>query len=633
MLRLREICIMLDSALDLSNLLMFLPSYRNLFSNLPCCTNSAGKMIEELKVIERNLFVDGVPELQVPKMDMLDMADVDVILVSNFYCMLALPYVTQTLGFSGVILCTEPTQQIGRLFMEELVEYVDKVAKPHRASSWKNVSHIINMFPEHRRQLLESARSWRQCYNLSSVHRSLDKVEIVAFNESKSVFSGLKVTAVSSGYCIGSCNWIIQTTHEKIVYLSASSLLTTHPKPMDQLPLKSSDVLIMSCLTQTPTANPDSMMNDFCANAAMTLKSGGNVLVPCSPSGVIYDLIEFFSSHLETCGLSYVPMYFISPVANSSLAYSNIYAEWLSLVKQSKVYLPEAPFPHSELVRNNRLCHYPCVSDGFYNEMRIPCVIFAGHSSLRFGDAVHFMSLWSKSPSNSIIFTEPDLPFNEILAPFHPVSMKVFHCPIDTSLSFPQANKLIRELKPRHLVVSDVYTTPPIAYPQRSDLTIDGELSPIACRKHDVIKLPLKRKYHEIEMQPEFASSLIPQEVKPGIGVVMVTGSLTNRDSKYIMQASSSSVPEKEAGRKFGAMSKTYPYGTLDVQEFVKCLKQLGIQTKVEEGKSGQVIIDLPHDDTLITVDNNSTHVICQGNETIRLKIRDALLQCLSKLQ
>ena len=33
---------------------------------------------------------------------------------------------------------------------------------------------------------------------------------------------------------------------------------------------------------------------------------------------------------MEINSLSTVPMYFVSPVANSSLAYSNIMAEWLS---------------------------------------------------------------------------------------------------------------------------------------------------------------------------------------------------------------------------------------------------------------------------------------------------------------
>ena len=52
------------------------------------------------------------------------------------------------------------------------------------------------------------------------------------------------------------------------------------------------------------------------------------MLVPCYPSGVTYDLFECLSMHLDSCGLSNIPMYFVSPVADSSLAYSNIYAEW-----------------------------------------------------------------------------------------------------------------------------------------------------------------------------------------------------------------------------------------------------------------------------------------------------------------
>ena len=36
--------------------------------------------------------------------------------------------------------------------------------------------------------------------------------------------------AVSSGYSLGSCNWIIHSGFEKIAYVSASSTLTTHPR-------------------------------------------------------------------------------------------------------------------------------------------------------------------------------------------------------------------------------------------------------------------------------------------------------------------------------------------------------------------------------------------------------------------
>lgn len=158
----------------------------------------------------------------------------------------------------------------------------------------------------------------------------------------------------------------------------------------------------------------------------MTIRNNGSALIPCYPSGVVYDLFECLTQNLENAGLNNVPMFFISPVADSSLAYSNILAEWLSSAKQNKVYLPDDPFPHAFYLRNSKLKHYKHVfSDGFSKDFRQvcqafnsvysyntdvflfqkPCVVFCGHPSLRFGDAVHFIEMWGNNPNNSIIFT------------------------------------------------------------------------------------------------------------------------------------------------------------------------------------------------------------------------------------
>jgi len=42
------------------------------------------------------------------------LSEVDVILLSNYRNMLALPYITECTGFKGVIYATEPTLHIGR---------------------------------------------------------------------------------------------------------------------------------------------------------------------------------------------------------------------------------------------------------------------------------------------------------------------------------------------------------------------------------------------------------------------------------------------------------------------------------------------------------------------------------------
>lgn len=46
----------------------------------------------------------------------------------------------------------------------------------------------------------------------------------------QNVFGSLHVTAVSSGYCLGSSNWVINADYEKVAYVSGSSTLTTHPR-------------------------------------------------------------------------------------------------------------------------------------------------------------------------------------------------------------------------------------------------------------------------------------------------------------------------------------------------------------------------------------------------------------------
>lgn len=55
--------------------------------------------------------------------------------------------------------------------------------------------------------------------------------------------------------------------------------------------------------------------------------------VPCYPSGAVYDLFECLAVQMDITSLSNVPMFFISPVADASLAYSNIMGEWLSSLK------------------------------------------------------------------------------------------------------------------------------------------------------------------------------------------------------------------------------------------------------------------------------------------------------------
>ncbi|XP_019376431.1 PREDICTED: integrator complex subunit 9 [Crocodylus porosus] len=641
-LKFKSTTIMLDCGLDMTSALNFLPlplvqSPR--LSKLPGWVLKDGNTFldKELKDCSGHVFVDSVPEFCLPETELLDLSTVDVILISNYHCMMALPYITECTGFTGTVYATEPTVQIGRLLMEELVNSIERVPKAQSASLWKN-KEVQRLLPAPLKDAVEVS-TWRRCYTMPEVNSALSKIQLVGYSQKIELFGAVQVTPLSSGYALGSSNWIIQSHYEKVSYVSGSSLLTTHPQPMDQASLKNSDVLILTGLTQIPTANPDGMVGEFCNNLAMTVRSGGNVLVPCYPSGVIYDLLECLYQYIDSAGLSNVPFYFISPVANSSLEFSQIFAEWLCHNKQTKVYLPEPPFPHAELIQTNKLKHYPSIHGDFSNDFKQPCVVFTGHPSLRFGDVVHFMELWGKSSLNTIIFTEPDFSYLDALAPYQPLAMKCVYCPIDTRLNFIQVSKLLKEVQPLHVVCPEQYTQPPPTQSHRTDLMIDCQPPPMSYRRAEVLTLPFKRRYEKIEIMPELADSLVPLEIKPGISLATVSAMLHTKDNKHVLQ-----LPPKPAqppaSKKRKRVSDDLPEckplkpllsGAIPVDQFVQALEKHGFSdVKVEDTAKGHIVL-LQEAETLIQIEEDSTHIICDNDETLRVKLRDLVLKFLQK--
>ncbi|KAB1255980.1 Integrator complex subunit 9 [Camelus dromedarius] len=647
---------MLDCGLDMTSTLNFLPLplvQNPRLSNLPGWSLKDGNAFldKELKECSGHVFVDSVPEFCLPETELIDLSTVDVILISNYHCMMALPYITEHTGFTGTVYATEPTVQIGRLLMEELVNFIERVPKAQSASLWKN-KDTQRLLPSPLKDAVEVS-TWRRCYTMQEVNSALSKIQLVGYSQKIELFGAVQVTPLSSGYALGSSNWIIQSHYEKVSYVSGSSLLTTHPQfsvvfqPMDQASLKNSDVLILTGLTQIPTANPDGMVGEFCSNLALTVRNGGNVLVPCYPSGVIYDLLECLYQYIDSAGLSSIPFYFISPVANSSLEFSQIFAEWLCHNKQTKVYLPEPPFPHAELIQTNKLKHYPSIHGDFSNDFRQPCVVFTGHPSLRFGDVVHFMELWGKSSLNTVIFTEPDFSYLEALAPYQPLAMKCIYCPIDTRLNFIQVSKLLKEVQPLHVVCPEQYTQPPPAQSHRVDLMIDCQPPAMSYRRAEVLALPFRRRYEKIEIMPELADSLVPMEIKPGISLATVSAVLHTKDNKHVLQVPPRGgwgPPPRPAqptgGKKRKRPSDDIPdckvlkpllSGSIPVEQFVQTLEKHGFSDiKVEDTAKGHIVL-LQEAETLIQIEEDSTHIICDNDEVLRVRLRDLVLKFLQK--
>ena len=702
----KGVTLMLDCALDIAPALNFMPLplvHSTRLSQLPRPslnlapkTNSngdvttdgmsiSGDVAAELResTIQGRVYVDSPPEFGLPDLSIVDMSNIDAILISNYTNLLSLPYVTEETGFRGMIFMTEPCLHFGRLFMEETIEYIERAASDSRRNKnlWKDVSQ--SLLPPPLNEAV-NPRSWKNIYTREKMEASLSKVTLVGFSEKKDVFGLLTVSPISSGYCIGSSNWVITSGYEKIAYVSGSSSLTTHPRPMDQSPLRNLDCMILTALTQAPTLSPDPMIGDFCKTVLETTRNGGNVLVPCYPAGVAYDLLECLASQMELHNQSGVPMFFVGPVADSSLAYSNIMAEWLTPAKQNRVYTPEEPFPHGSLAKTGRLKSFRNLYDETFNsEYRQPCILFCGHPSLRFGDVIHFIELWGNNPNNTIVFTEPSFSYLDALAPFQPLLMKTVSCPIDTSLNFNQAKKLIKDLKPKSVAIPQQYSVPPITASQRPELVIDvPDVPRFTFGRFESITLPITPKFDRIDIDPELAGKLFPVEVKPGIAAASITGNLKIANNKYTLQdlgdddnstAHQNQISQETLGASFGGnrrkkskmmrqlhkastlgqsatvggrlpsklcRSEGVLYGNLDVKFIVERLSSVKIfDARVEEISTGNFIIHLNKEQALIQIDtiNRKTHVVCnegaeQNRELTRVAIRDVILACLEKI-
>jgi integrator complex subunit 9 len=125
--------------------------------------------------------------------------------------------------------------------MEELVYYHGQKTTIVDPSSSTHFSQLYD----------KSAEGWRSIYTIKDISSCIEKVQTVRYTETLSLFSTLSVIAYSSGYCLGSANWLLETSFKKIVFLSPSSIYTNlHPAPFDYDILRQADMIVVGGLSQ-----------------------------------------------------------------------------------------------------------------------------------------------------------------------------------------------------------------------------------------------------------------------------------------------------------------------------------------------------------------------------------------------
>lgn len=198
--------------------------------------------------------------------------------------------------------------------------------------------------------------------------------------------------------------------------------------------------------------------------------------------------------------------------------------------------------------------------------------------------------------------------------------MKAFHCPIDTSLNYSQANKLVRELRPRELALPEQYAASPARAGAGTGAVtgISADVPAVLLKRGAARRLSVRRGLQRATLSGALAARLAPRELRAGLRAAPLAAALRVRDSRVSLDTPP---PGRAAPR--------LELGAPDVDALVRELAREGVgEARVERGGDG-CIVHLPRHDTLLHVERHATHVFCEGSADVRQALRRAISACL----
>ncbi|KAF9357330.1 Integrator complex subunit 9 [Mortierella sp. NVP85] len=567
-----------------------------------------------------------------PDFSGVDLKSIDVVLISNYNHILALPYLTEFTEFQGRIFATEPTIEFGRQLMTEFSTFFGT-----------GVSSTPHEVIDRKKLVAQSGSGLYPAYTHGDIKACIDKIQPVRFREHIALYGSLKLTAHSAGYCLGGSNWLIQIGTENIAFISSSSTqINLHPDLFDGTLLEHASTVIAADLRPSGSLTYDTGVNEVCASIARTVARKGHVLVPCTISGFLFDLMEDIHLHLTRMGLEQQVQYsFVSPVADTALQYSNILAEWMAPRKQEMVYLPEAPLLHGILLEKGTAKNYKSVHGAFSNDLKYPCIAFGGHPSLRSGPMVNLLHMWGKKDANSIIFIEPRIDVPASLEPFEGLKISRSICPLDIRLSVDQLVEVMKKHKhPKHILVpihvtASTSTDGTIELADSKGTTSTSSTQWSAYKVGEPIQLGMGSLYETVLLSEELAKGIFPQSFGSK-SFAPVAGSLSIYNNQMQLE------PASVAGRQILALhSQRQLRGAMNLQNLLAGLATIGAvdpvitESGMNDGEDADDTSQVPEIRVEFKLEGQLTCIIIREGETIvkcddsiRPLLRESVLKC-----
>ncbi|KAI9473788.1 MAG: beta-lactamase-like protein [Benjaminiella poitrasii] len=569
---------------------------------------------------------------RIPDMSLVDLDSIDLVLISNSQLMLGLPYLTEYMGYKGRIVATEPTIEYAKQRMEELVIY-------HGQQNMSSTSMVNPRSATHFSQLTDenmqlASEGWRSTiYTMEDVLSCIEKIQPVRYTETLSLFSALNLVAYSSGYSLGSANWVLETSFKKIAFISNSSIQPNiHPAPFNSDALKDVDVVVVSGLSQLShnELSFEKAKAKLCGQVARTLQTQHNAILVTPSMGILFDLIGDIEQHFKLLGNKEIghepheiPIYVVSPIADQSLKYANICGEWMNADRHDLLYLPQMPLRHGELMQTGAVQTLNSIDASVLlgKKIREPCIVFTGDStSIIKGSLSWFLNYWGQSELNTCIFIDPnsEYQFREDNRIPKGCKMNLVYLPLDTSLRLENVPSILHTHWERndtdsyHLLIPKMEGAELVKEEEEQSL----QTKAYVYRPGEIINIDLNRNWEKVSVSEKLAKTIDPTVIPNDDGSFSAWASLHGSLHYYNNQLEIQPDLNMNDDRPLITNQHSELKLNTELMFIIKRFEEHFIPVRITKDINGIITIELPSDmNAKIVMDGHCITIVASDNE------------------
>ncbi|KAI8068751.1 beta-lactamase-like protein [Gongronella butleri] len=395
-----------------------------------------------------------IPVFRMVPLPAISHQDIDLIIITHFEAMLGLPYLTEYLGYHKRIVATEPTIMLARQRMQELVAYFSDI--PAAAASIKRGPTDMD---------------WKGLYSAMEIEECLARIQPLRHDERMSLFHMLTATPKSSGYTLGSSNWVLEAEEKKVaIFASSSQNPHFYPSSLDLTLLDGADVVLVCGVGRYSMDELDKQVSKAISYICSRLKTGDNVVLAMPVvGGLVYDMLWMIRARLAQLGMEFgavkpdVPVYMLSPVAKLSLEYANICGEWMSQQRMDSVLQAQQPLPHGAMLQDGALTTFADINEIRTSKTKLntlPSLVITGDAQvLGYGPLDSIMQMWTPEKSVCMLL-DPDMSVENYELQKHLSTIPTIHHPMDTRMNLED---VLNAIHTRHECTPEFILLPQMA--------------------------------------------------------------------------------------------------------------------------------------------------------------------------